>query len=347
MSNFRRRLMMNRGEPIPQWFKDSLVCWYDPSKQGLTNDKIEKGKPFLLKDFSKNHLDMTMHNFDGKGMSGMDGYAIDYNTLHTNVAHIGIAENIDNKTFHISLVKQRDIVIFYRGSKAFDKIPSHRVEVSGLKEGERIAYYYRVKDGASEFVIGSNGIYTLPKSEAAEQENSYIYVGFTGKFTGVCDITVKQLPLYEGALVFDGIDDYGISEHQPILTDYTVIAKRKQLEARGAIAGKYLDKVSLGAFIFEWGTHTTYNFGKSIEIAIKTNLISVQTKYMYNGTSIEIGSSYDISLLSLGSASVEGYSCSSMALYQFLLFNRTLTQDEINWVKIHIMKEPLPEPIKE
>ena len=31
---------------------------------------------------------------------------------------------------------------------------------------------------------------------------------------------------YEGALVFDGVDDYGICTGLPILDDYTVICRR-------------------------------------------------------------------------------------------------------------------------
>lgn len=55
---------------------------------------------------------------------------------------------------------------------------------------------------------------------------------------------------YEGTLVFDGVDDYGICTGLPILDDYTVICRRNILnELPGYIAYKAIsDK---GSFHFE------------------------------------------------------------------------------------------------
>lgn len=46
------------------------------------------------------------------------------------------------------------------------------------------------------------------------------------------NITIEQLPIYPGALVFDGVDDYGVCDNFPILTKekgYTVVALRQYL----------------------------------------------------------------------------------------------------------------------
>lgn len=46
---------------IPDWFKESIVCWYDPHRQGCTNENMVD-KP-VLKDLSGNELDVNLYNF--------------------------------------------------------------------------------------------------------------------------------------------------------------------------------------------------------------------------------------------------------------------------------------------
>lgn len=46
----------------------SMVCWYDISRQGCTNEAMAKNP--VLKDLSGNGHDMTCYNFAWAGMSG-------------------------------------------------------------------------------------------------------------------------------------------------------------------------------------------------------------------------------------------------------------------------------------
>lgn len=45
-----------------------------------------------------------------------------------------------------------------------------------------------------------------------------------------CHIKIELIPEYPNALVADGVNDYCRVDGLPILTDYTVIAKRKRLD---------------------------------------------------------------------------------------------------------------------
>ena len=77
-------------------------------------------------------------------------------------------------------------------------------------------------------------------------------------------------PNYPDALVFDGIDDYGINENMPILTDYTIIVKREHIYASlyAATISKFSnnDIGGNGAFLFELpnfeGGLATFSFGR-------------------------------------------------------------------------------------
>lgn len=98
---------------------------------------------------------------------------------------------------------------------------------------------------------------------------------------------------YEGALVFDGVDDYGICTGLPIMTDYTVICRRIILTKPYyyyTVASK--SKVANeGAFVFEIIQDQIYNhchsFGANNRIDLYNGEISWQTKNSYNGNTIK------------------------------------------------------------
>lgn len=56
---------------------ESLVCWYSPNLQGMTNkqlyDAMLVGEYPILRDLSGNGYDMELHGFDGTSASGVDG----------------------------------------------------------------------------------------------------------------------------------------------------------------------------------------------------------------------------------------------------------------------------------
>ena len=65
--------------------------------------------------------------------------------------------------------------------------------------------------------------------------------------------------------------------------------------------------------------------------------ISYMTKNSYNGATIISGQYQDNNHLTL--FSVREYSgCAQAALYSFILFNRTLTYEEIEWVKQNLIE---------
>lgn len=148
---------------------------------------------------------------------------------------------------------------------------------------------------------------------------------------------------YPNALVADGVDDYVKVEGLPILTDYTVIARRHYIEINKdtCLASKAIS-ANVGAFIFEekylTNLPTVYSFGKSTGIQINENEIVYMTPVSYNGVSIDKGSSVDTNTLYLGTLCNDTRKFNG-ALYSFILFNRTLTEEEINWVKDSLSAE--------
>lgn len=81
---------------------------------------------------------------------------------------------------------------------------AYSIKVTGLKPGIALEYRYVLPDveGLRTIAIVEDGVYNLPQTG-----NSFNGFRFTG-YLGACNITIEQIPEYEGAIVTDGIDDY-------------------------------------------------------------------------------------------------------------------------------------------
>lgn len=157
---------------------------------------------------------------------------------------------------------------------------------------------------------------------------------------------------YEGALVFDGVDDYGICNNLPILTDYTVICRRVIENDTNVVASKSI-VASNGAFIFEYANNATYSFSEytsGLNMNLKDS-VSWQTKNSYNGSTITVGNADDTDTLTLGIIREKDSRLLEGAIYYFALYNKSLTIEEIETEKERLNEEwlkrskvTIPEP---
>lgn len=133
----------------------------------------------------------------------------------------------------------------------------------------------------------------------------------------------------EGGLQSDGVDDYGQVTGMPIYKDYTVVADREFL---GSKSGSIVSKshiVSNGAFIFETfaDKSATTSFGSNTLVDISDfKKISYQSKYIYNGNPIQVGTGVDGDSMCLGVIRENDSRFSKFALWSFLLFPYTLSE---------------------
>lgn len=327
---------------ISQAIMDSLVCWYDIGKQQCTNESMAANP--VLADLSGNGHDIECFNFAWAGMSGIGGYMSDFTKGYYYNTKNESFEYITPTKFHFvkSLNTTGDIwKLKYIGGEI-------KLNVTGIPDDAN----FRI--GTLSNVINlQNGINILDISSVVDADNTY---GFSLSRVGECDITVEQLPLYPNALVSDGVDDYCYTNGLPILTDYTVIAKREYtnpsiLYTRGnCFASKATTNAdNEGAFVMELidglkpsSEFRNYNFGfqNIAKQAFDSNNPYVyQTVNSYNGEKIVKGTVQDTEDLFIFSLrSTEIGRLGSIALYSFLLFDRTLTTAEIEWVKKNMIE---------
>lgn len=276
---------------------------------------------------------LQLKNFTYALNSGFGEYATDFNSW----AHFNPIETTSNKIM-LGGIGFRNIVTTKKA------VPELKILVSGFKGN--IAYKYKTGGSFSNITINDNGVYTLPASEAIINTDTDINRLYTTNASAdYLGMTIELLPTaYEGALMFDGVDDYGICTGLPILDDYTVICRRVIEGNRSAnvVASKSVT-TRKGAFIFEiFDTkNSTWSFGVQNDVDINYNdSVSWQTKKSYNGEkNLVVGSGSDTDTLCLGLLREKDSRYLKGAIYYFALYDKSLTPEEIEEEKVKLESE--------
>lgn len=295
-----------------------LDIYYNVKKQGLSNDTPEAD--WYLKDFSGNGHDMQLYNFAKKLGSGIGKYEVDFNTWIPQ-SYVADSAYTSNK-LHITNIKGGNAILYTKkGENAM------KVKITGIQSFNLVYRYIAENDVWKAFEVDRDGIYELPASTTTTKT---YYTGFTVPYyTGDCDITIEQIPDYEGALVSDGIDDYGKVENLPIYKDYTVVADREIVDglidnADGGVAIRSYNYAK-GAFGFDW-KNQAFSFGGNTDRIIDVQrFISYQSKYINNGIQLITGNVVDNNPLYMARLGEENR-YSKLALWSFLLFPYSLSE---------------------
>lgn len=332
------------GPPIPPFNEAMVDAWF---MSGLSN----ADKPFSIKGVMGN--EMVLKNFAYSLSSGFGKYKVDFNSWKAN-SNISNRNSFEfNASFNKGETPGRRYILQHPDT---EKIDSFRIKVISNYTAEDIyelEYRYLNSDKQIQyFKISSDGEYTLPESfPTDETEATYTNkLGFSYVEYGLKDIsfTITQIPDYEGALVFDGVDDYGICVGLPILDDYTVICRRTlENNANNVVASKSV-VAGNGAFIFEYGNNATYSFSEytsGLAVNLKDS-VSYQTKNSYNGSTITVGNADDTNTLTLGVIREKDSRLLKGAIYYFALYSKSLSSEEIETEKERLNEEWLKRKTK-
>lgn len=308
------------------------IAAYDPT--GHTNEDMAEYP--VLTDLTGNGHDITCHNFAWGGMSGIGGYNANFKTMFYREEY-GIAKiESDHKIIITSLLKNTNSILY--DSKVHEE---QRIKVSGDFNGALIKWFY--SNFESYVDINQPGEYVIPASKGGTYG---IYSGLSNVIDS-CNIEIELLPLYKGALVSDGVDDYGICENFPILTKekgYTVVAVRKILNTIDVDScfinqGDYYDW-SFATNLFYSNKSIVRNWGQNIVIERDNpnDLFVYQNSKTYNGIKdLTIGDKEGLSqILNLFTLRAN-YFPMSVALYALEIYDRDLTPYQIEAVKKRLM----------
>lgn len=315
------------------------------SGAGLTNEDMSQNP--VWKDLTGNGYDLQMKNFAWSGMSGVDGY--EYNFLSSDWS-VDPAQSGEALSHKITIVNRRDSVQLVKyirnGSENTIKIT---LKVTGIEiNGCTFKVYDNVSMSHSQD-YKKDGIYQINYTATEGAVRFYFYVqgGNMGQLEN--PVTIEQLPLYSGALVFDGVNDYGVCENFPILTKekgYTVVALRQWItynpNAISAIATNASDQSFNGAFTFEnynKGAEQTISYGATqISLQYSKSPFSWQTTSKYNGVNIANGNKDATNSLVLGRSYPQRNEFANFAIWELVFLDHDATEEELTKIKDYFVK---------
>ena len=302
--------------------------------RSIVKNLVDASNPFIIS------------NAAFKLNSGFGKYEVDFKSLdRTDQSEL----TTDYKSIKISKIKsESDGNAVYTWGKSLPAIGSVKIRVRGLDEvGARLVFIYlNDSDQNVRKTYYSDGIYDLPSSSAHEGAFTTNFRFAIFGYKGDCNITIEQIPSFEGAFVTDGIDDLITSTKtaEEMLggsTEFTAVSMIHLIspgqDVDGAAYTNYIrtsdnywtsnrvsnvDKTGIYGYSFKQSTPTVIN-----------NILGDKGDYTTD-------KSPDTSEMFRANFSVEGFKhaisgtvhASSVAWYWTIIANKVLTTDQINQV---------------
>lgn len=293
---------------------------------GLTNEMMAAMDDPRIEDADGKGRFLSFKNFAWKGMSGVGGYGDEnYQTFYKFT--------LDDYVFIASPPGVEHMNFTFR--------------VTGLQPGNKLTLAFF---GTTNTVYGTwdkDGIYTVDADIVEAGKPTYFYNGY-GATRG--EFTIEILPLYPGALVFDGVDDYGVCNNFPILTKekgYTVVALRQWIEEKNdstALVSNCKNWGQNGAFLFEYNNlrinflNVAISFGYVSSVDRGKSPFSYQTSKLYNGKNIEPGSLIGSNELIVGKGNKDFPTFSKAAIWKLVFLDHDATEEELTKIKDYFVK---------
>lgn len=184
----------DRGHKVDFPFSDSLVdYWNFGGKYNFDKDRT------TVTGLLGNVL--TAYNFGWSLMSGYGGYNENY-LKYKKAANVFVTD--DHSITIMNFVPANNWVVSKYGNSA---LKSTKIKVAGLTSDDQLEYGYSPSNEGARVMmpIPKDGIYDLPESVVNQSTYS---IGFFLSSALTKNVTIEQIPLYEGAIVTDGVDDY-------------------------------------------------------------------------------------------------------------------------------------------
>lgn len=325
--------------------------YYNIKKQGITNENHAEFNDQLI-DFVGGH-NIQLNNIGWEGESGINSYPVVFGANKTwdKMASSNNTDFIFELTGNsIHLTKANDNLallftyVYKDGTVNEVSIPTFKLKVTGLKEGQNVVYNYVSEDNVSDITsirITEDGEYVCPKSTifVPAEILSNVWIGFKVNPENIdLDITIEVLPTIEHALSLDGINDFGKVTGLPVLKDYTVVADYERIRINigsngdAAVLSK-AESQNNGAFMLNTisnnGEKISYSFGGRNIINTDDTIRRVfyQSKYINNGQYINIIPTFvDSDKLWLGTYRDNDTRFAKLALWSLMLFPYSLSE---------------------
>lgn len=320
---------------LDRTLKPDILC--DVKKQGITNENHAEFGDKLI-DFSGNGRDIQLNNIAWKGDSGIGKYE----TELSNTSIWTKGKETTSSPFSSSYNGLSGWIVFANTELTNSAdMPSFKIQVKGLLEGQELIYRYYDSNGQSNvYSMGKDGEYTLPSDVRTAKPQTSNTSGFQVVKNETNIITITQIPSHAGALCLDGVNDFGKVTGMPIYKDYTFIIEREFLNetflnqvclvSKSKVASEIenggafiVDNISVNSII------NPYSFYKTTSLpGLNTfdRQIVFQSKYKYLDKDIAAGTSTDSDTLWLGTFRDNDQRFLNGAIYSLMSFPYSMSK---------------------
>jgi hypothetical protein len=326
---------------------EGIVARY--SALGLTNEQMAANPVWV--DKTGNGHDIQLKNFSWKGMSGVGGYEMNFNLWRNNAPSIpdismsttttSVSVSVGNSTYNNNLI--------YIHISNWDINKNHWLKVTSTYEDGDLAFVFYNDSNTKKIGLPANGYVNI--LAYPEFKGSYMYISTISNKQG--SFTIEQLPLYPGALVFDGVDDWAGCDNLPLLPKekgYSIIALRNWITRYDATQYKRplisnLDTNDEGAFLIEYRKDENVNdvtgsYNSFTDVYIDdNNPITWQTSSSYNGQIIKKRTSKSTNKLCICKTyfgQLSNYA--NAAIWEIVILDHDATEEELTKIKDYFVK---------
>ena len=311
-----------------------ILC--DVKKQGISNENHAEFGDRLI-DFSGNGRDIQLNNLAWKLDSGIGKYETDLSDTRIWTR----SKEITSSPFSFSYNGLSKWMLFANTELTNSTdIPSFKIQIKGLLEGQELIYRYYDSNGQSNvYSMGKDGEYTLPSDVRTAKPQTSNTSGFQVVKNEANIITITQIPSHAGALCLDGVNDFGKVTGMPVYKDYTFIIDYERISyasserwVAGVVSKSHV--ANQGAFILMTANTTVepgkqaYSFGgvTSFNRDDFTRALVYQSKYKCGDVDLTVGEGVDSNTLWLGTFRDNDQRFFNGAIYSLMSFPYSMSE---------------------
>lgn len=219
-------------ENILNWHKKQYPWLFPDQAWTVTGKTNEDEDRATIANITGNGNDLVLSNFAFSGNSGYGEYAYNFSdTSWISIPDYGVISDKTSKSFNIKSFVLADYPVLYTAVNKDSSIKKVKIKVTNSIPG----FYFGNKPANQIIDLSTDGIYEIPSYNSPNDVTQY---GFRcSNVNDSCNITIEQIPEYEGYLVTDGVDDKIVSSVFGMGKDFTIVGDWKFIDNKKSGTG--------------------------------------------------------------------------------------------------------------
>lgn len=219
-------------EKVLDWYKKQYPWLFPDQAWTVTGKTNEDRDRATIANITGNGNNLVLSNFGFSGNSGYGEYAYNFNdTSWISIPDYGVISDKTSKSFNIKSFVLADYPVLYTAVNKDSSIKKVKIKVTNSIPG----FYFGNKPANQIIDLSTDGIYEIPSYNSPNDVTQY---GFRcSNVNDSCNITIEQIPEYEGYLVTDGVDDKITSSAFEMGKDFTVVGEWRFIIDERKVAG--------------------------------------------------------------------------------------------------------------